>query len=118
MLRRRRQHKLSLRPAIPARSRGGSEAVVLALHWVLSVLIAHRAEISLKGAVGAGQRGKSWVFGTSFIFHNLIWPDVGMHPQLRPWSRESHPEKKQELRPNQTGDGSGGSFLTNGLAQH
>lgn len=44
----------------------GSKAVVLALRWVLPVLIAHQAEISLKGAVGVGQGGKSWVFGTSF----------------------------------------------------
>lgn len=78
----------------------GSKAVVLTLHWVLSDLIAHQAEISLKGAVGAGQGGKSWVFGTSFIFHNLIWPDVGMHPQLGPWPTGSNPEMKQELLPN------------------
>lgn len=114
----RRQQQPSVPLSSSQREAGGSEAVVLALRWVLSVLIAPQAEISLKGAVGTAQRGKSWVFGTSFIFHNLIWPDVGMLPQLRPWSRGSHPEMKQELLPNQTGDGSSVTFLTNSSAQH
>lgn len=70
-----------------ARSQG-KRSCFLALHWVLSVLIAQQAAISLKGAVGVSQGGKSWVFGTSFIFHNLIWPDVGMQPQLRTFGEE------------------------------
>lgn len=70
---------------------GGSEAVVGSLNWVLPVLIQGQVEISLSGAVGTGGSGQLGVSVNAGLLINLIWFEVGMHPQIGPSLRASVP---------------------------